>query len=85
MRPIKTIKTSIRNRARAVAIASALILTLAGSAQPTFAAAPNGPVAPPPGKTAAKAKTCVVKGKIGVKTAKGCIVKLGPVAPPPGM
>ena len=72
--------------ARRLIIGAALAALLSPAALPqqsVFAAGPAGPVAPPPGKTASKA--CVKKGKVGIKTPKGCIVKLGPVAPPPGM
>ena len=70
--------TIISNRVRVALVATAFIFALGSSAQIAFA----GPVAPPPGKMAAK--TCVKNGKVGIKTSKGCIVKLGPVAPPPG-
>ena len=75
---MRSFKNTISNRVRVALVASAFIFALGSSAQVAFA----GPVAPPPGKVAAK--SCIKNGKVGIKTAKGCIVKQGPVAPPPG-
>jgi len=70
---------AVSTRIRVALVASALFIALGSSAQSAFA----GPVAPPPGKSAAK--SCIKNGKLGIKTPKACVVKLGPVAPPPGM
>ena len=74
-----TLSSTFRRRVSVGVAMAALIFPVALPQQSVFA----GPVAPPPGKMAAK--SCVKNGKVGIKTTKGCIVKLGPVAPPPGI